>query len=234
MTDRSAAEKCLSFVHVQVSPRQGAPQKELGMRPVVTVSRQTGSGGVAVAQAVADYVNARQPPKSVAWTVFDRNLVEKVLEDHELPRQLAAFMPEDKIPFLSDVVEELLGLHPLSWRLVQQTTETILRLANMGSCVLVGRGATLITQPMPNAFHVRLVGSLERRVARVRETQGLSPKAARAYVENEDAARRRYLKRYFKVNVEDPLLYHLVLNTDLVSLPEAARIVGDAVLARSA
>jgi hypothetical protein len=40
------------------------------------------------------------------------------------------------------------------------------------------------------------------------------------------------VKRYFGRNVEDPLLYHLTINTDVVSYDEATRIIGDAVLHR--
>jgi hypothetical protein len=40
------------------------------------------------------------------------------------------------------IVEEVLGLHPSGWTLVQHTTKTILRLAGLGHTILVGRGAT--------------------------------------------------------------------------------------------
>ncbi len=48
----------------------------------------------------------------------------------------------------------------------------------------------------------------------------------------EDRGRRRYLKKYFGGELEDPLLYHLVLNTDLISSADAAHIIGDAALKR--
>ena len=57
-----------------------------------------------------------------------------------------------------------MGLHPSSWTLVQQTNATILQLAQMGNVILVGRGATVITSKLNNVFHVRLVGSLEKRI----------------------------------------------------------------------
>ena len=62
----------------------------------------------------------------------------------------------------------------------------------------------------------------------------LSAKEARARVHQEDLGRRRYFKRYFNKNDNDPLLYHLVINTGLVSLDDAARIIGDVVLQRPA
>ncbi len=65
------------------------------------------------------------------------------------------------------------------------------------------------------------------------ELRGLSKKAALAYVEAEDKARQRFIRRYFQVDVTDPLLYSLVINVDRIPIDEAARIVGDAVLARA-
>ena len=116
---------------------------------------------------------------------------------------------------------------------MQETTETILRVAEMGNVILVGRGANVILAHLPQAFHVRLVASVESRVANVAEARGLSKKAAKAWVEAEDKARQRFLRRYFQVDVADPLLYSLVVNTDRVPIEEAARVVGDAVLARA-
>jgi cytidylate kinase len=70
---------------------------------------------------------------------------------------------------------------------------------------------------------------LERRIQRVQEANQLSASAARDLVNREDVGRRRYLRKYFDQDIDNPLLYHLVLNTDLISSDEAARIIGEAV-----
>ena len=49
-------------------------------RRAVTISRQTGSGGHVVAEQLAAYLQAHAPNEACPWTVFDRNLVEKVLD----------------------------------------------------------------------------------------------------------------------------------------------------------
>ena len=46
---------------------------------------------------------------------------------------------------VESIVEEVLGLHPSGWTLVQHTTKTILRLASLGHTILVGRGGNVIT-----------------------------------------------------------------------------------------
>ncbi len=234
--DSSGIEKVQAFAAAQFRAQSKGKEKPLGERPLVTLSRQAGSGGVTVAEAIAAYLTSKSPKGSVPWTVFDKNLVEKVLEDHGLSKDVAQFMPEDHAPSafgLDDAVEEIIGLHPSRWRLVNNTTRTLLGLAEMGRCVLVGRGGNIITSHLPLAFHVRLVGSLERRIEYVRQNLSLSAKSAKEFVEKEDEGRARYMKKYFKRNIDDPTLYHLVVNTDCVGFDEAARIVGDAVLARA-
>ena len=97
----------------------------------VAISRQSASGAHAVGEKLAWYLQPYELPGARQWTVFDRNLVEKVLEDHHLPERLARFMPEDATSHINDIMEELFGLHPAPEILVQQTSETILRLAKM-------------------------------------------------------------------------------------------------------
>jgi cytidylate kinase len=114
--------------------------------------------------------------------------------------------------------------------LVRQTAETILHLAELGNVILIGRGANVITSRLDYVFHVRLVGSFERRVELVQRFEHLGEKAAGEFVRREDLGRKRYLKKYFNVNIDDHLRYHLILNTDFISCEKAARIIGDAVL----
>ena len=73
----------------------------------------------------------------------------------------------------------------------------------------------------------------KRQITNIAELRGTSKKAARAYVEAEDKARRSFIRRTFQADVNDPLLYNLVINVDRVPIDEAARIVGEAVLARA-
>jgi cytidylate kinase len=235
MNTEYGLEQCRTFLNAQwQSAGKAAAAAEAGVpRRAVTISRQTGSGAHSVAEKLAAFLQTRSPKGACPWTVFDRNLVEKVLEDHNLPQRLAQFMPEDRVSEIADTMDELFGLHPPSWTLVHQTTDTILRLAELGNVILIGRGATVITSKLDYVFHVRLVGSLERRAKHIQEMDHLSKKAAMDRIRREDRGRKRYLKRYFDTDLDDPMLYHLVINTDLVPYEEAARIIADAVLERT-
>ncbi len=223
----------VSFIRCQLTPEKGveAGKKRTCVKPVITVTRQTGSGGHLFANKLAEYLQNRVPTRC-SWAVFDQNLVEKVLEEHNLPKEFAKYMPEDRNSLINDMVEELLGLHPPSWELVRQTTETILHLAHAGNVIIVGRAANVITQKMPNTFHIRLVGSFERRVERIMRLGNMSRKAAENFVKKEDEAKIKYLKHYFNENPENPLQYHFIINTDLIEPEEAAIYVGNAIIKR--
>jgi cytidylate kinase len=227
----SGLERCWAFINCQLQPGHRPafePQNGLHWR-AVTISRQAGCGALAIAEELARILDVRAGKKLYPWAVFDRNLVEKVLQDHHLPGRLAAFMPEDRVSIIQDTLEDLFGLHPPSELLVQKTTETILHLAELGGVILIGRGANIITNQLNGVFNVRLVGSFERRIESIQKSRQLGKKAALAFIRKEDLGRRRYVKKYFKKDIDDPLLYHLTINTDLLSHERAAMLLADIV-----
>lgn len=193
--------------------------------PAITISFQTGAGAHEIARQLADLLRQDEPGGGVAWTVFDRQLVEKVLEEHHLPKELAKFMPEDRRSYIKDVMDDLLGLRPPSWVMVPRIVETVLHLADAGHVILVGRGATFVTARLPNVFHVRLIASLPNRIERVQKTTGLTREEAARFVAHTDRGVGRYVKTHFHGRVENDLLYHLVLNTDHFPLPQAAELI---------
>ena len=202
--------------------------------PLVTLSREAGAGAETVARLLVDLLNERLELGTPPWTVFDKNLVEKALEDHELPGALKRFMTEDVAPFLTDTVEELLGLHPSAWTLVQHTTETIVRLARLGNAVVVGRAANIITAKFPNTVHVRFIAPVDARARHLSKVKGFTHEEALDYIRQTDRARRRYVQRYFDAANDDPAHYTMVLNTGRLSFQGAAHLIADAVHSLSA
>jgi cytidylate kinase len=200
-------------------------------KPSITISRMCGAGGRTVASKLVEYLQPHTPAGR-AWTIFDKNLIEKVLEDHHLSRRLAEFLQEDRKSRFAEVIQKMRGLNPTPSTLVEQTAETVWSLAHGGYVILVGRAGNVITEKLPEVFHVRLVGSLERRIARIEEVYEMSRNDAHEYVKAQDAAKRLYMKEYFGRDIDDPLLYHLVVNTDNISYERAAQLIGDAVVSR--
>ncbi len=234
MNPHASLDKCLAFLDCQLEPKSTpAPRAAPLPYRAVTLSRQKGSGGHVVAEKLAEFLQANAPSRARPWTIFDRNLVEKVLEDHHLPKRLAQFMPEDHISEISDAMDELFGLHPSSWTLVEKTAETILRLADLGNVILIGRGSSLVTSSLPHVLHVRLVASLERRAECLQESENISNKAAIELIRREDRGRARYLSKHYDADINDPLLYHLIINTERVGYEQSASIIGNAMLGKA-
>jgi len=234
MIDTGRFEHCVSFINCQLrDDEKPGGADSAGPRRAVTISRQAGCGAVMVAEKLAKYLQQHSPGSDCPWTVFDRNLMDKVLEDHNLPTRLAKFLPEDRASQLEDILADIFETHPTAQTVIRQTAETILKLAHLGNVILIGRGGNIITSSLPNVFHVRLVAPLENRAVTAHELYQIYNKttaAGRKFCLAEDRGRQRYLKKYFNADIDDPLLYHMVINTGLVSYDDAARMIGDAVL----
>jgi cytidylate kinase len=234
MNPHASLDKCLTFIDCQLDSKSApAPRLQPLRYRAVTISRESGSGGHVVAEKLAEFLQANAPNPSCAWTIFDQNLVERVLEDHHLPKRLAQFMPEDYVSDISDAMDELFGLHPASWTLVEQTAETILRLAQLGNVILIGRGASVVTSKLDHVFHVRLIASEEKRAEFLQELEKISKKAAVQMMRSEDRGRARYVNKHYAADIADPLLYHLIINTERVGYEQAARVIGNTMLGRT-
>ena len=70
-----------------------------------------------------------------------------------------------------------------------------------------------------------VTASPDRRAARLAELQGIDADEARRVIKDADAGRRDYLKSLHGVDQEGPTHYDLVLNTDVLPIEDAARVV---------
>jgi cytidylate kinase len=214
------------YIGAQASAGHG--RRMAASAPAITISRECGAGALTVARMTADiltdYGRAFGLPP---WTIFDRELVQHVISEHKLPKHAARYMPEDRVPELRTAFEELLGLHPSKVALVEFTNETILRLARAGHAIIVGRGGSIVTARLPNVVHLRLVAPLGTRVEEMQKQLGVGKEAALEHVLKTDRARARYLKRNFGARIDDPVGYHLTINTGRMAFEAAARLIAD-------
>jgi cytidylate kinase len=195
--------------------------------PAITIAHQTGSGAHEIAERLAQLFQETEPDDAWPWMVLDRQIVEKALEEHHWPRELARKMPEDRRSYLADTLDDLFGLRPPSWVLVPQVVETLRRLAKAGRVILIGHGATLVTSQISQVFRVRLIASLTMRIKRVQQSRNLTAEAAVQLVKREDRGRERYVRANFHARLDDDLLYHLVINTDRLPCADAARLIAE-------
>lgn len=187
-------------------------KSEYTNHPFVTVSRLTGAGGVNFPERLINHLNGREQKTDNKWITFDKDILEFVLEEHNLPKEIKKFMPEKKVSEFQDVIEQLFGLHPNEHKLIKKVSDTILHLSHFGHVVFVGRGSNIITSKCRNGLHIRLIDSLDKRVEVIMKFFKLNRIEALKLIQTEDKNRENYIKKYFNKDINNPGLYSLVIN----------------------
>lgn len=227
MKHEQLVESCSAYLHSSILGEHGGVEPKTWDGPVITISRASGARGGSIAQALVNRLqNNRSLPKGRPWTLFNQNLLQHVIDEHHLPERTAEFFHEDRNPEdVRTIIGEILGLHPGAYNTLSKTAATIRRLAEAGNTVIVGRGGNFITADIERSVHVRLVGSEPFRIRHVAKRDGLTLQQAAETVHRIDLARKRYIKRVFKKDIDDPLWYDLLLNTDHFTDGEAADLI---------
>jgi cytidylate kinase len=176
---------------------------------ILTVSRQMGSLGKAVAEESARRLNCR-----MVW----REVINQAA--------LRAGVPEVALATIDDV--GFLGLHPRRADMLayhRAVRQVMIELAREGDVVIVGRAGQVILQDEPGAMHVRVIAPRAVRVARTAAEKNIPIEQAAGLVERSDLSRRNYLRRFYHAEVDDPSLYDLILNTEHLDVLSAAQVV---------
>ena len=112
-------------------------------------------------------------------------------------------------------------------RYIGTLTDIIRDLAVHDNVLIIGRGSQVILQDWPGATHVLLIAPLEHRIAYLAQRDGLSMEAAEKRVHEGDRGRVSFHQKFFRVNADDPSLYHLTLNTARLSADAVAEVVAE-------
>ena len=188
---------------------------------VVTISAGYGAGGAAVGPMLAERLGLpfadrlieprRRPAVPTGEGVTDDELDEEPRS--ALVRSMALLSPTWNLPTApeepADVPE----------RMRELVDQSIRGLVEGGGAVILGRGAAAcIGRKRRWAFHVRLEGPAKRRARRGALWEGIDIDEAMARLEETDAVRARYTQRLYGRDPGDPSLYHLVLDSTVLTL----------------
>jgi cytidylate kinase len=111
-------------------------------------------------------------------------------------------------------------------KLFHYAAEEILGLAQRGNVLIKGWGAATMLCEVPHVISARVCAPMEFRVRVVMERLGRNDKGAvRDEIERLDATRARTLRAYFEVEQEDARLYHIVLNTERLTVDACVNAV---------
>lgn len=171
--------------------------------PWISVSRQAGSFGSELAARVAE---------RLGWHVYDKEILAAIAAETFSDEVVLSRLDEQGV---REFDEYLVGLivpeDPGQARYLVGLTRVIARLARQGRAVLVGRGAGWLLTPACG-LRVRVIGSLDSRLAEVARSRGIAPDEARRIVAENDEAQRAFIDQTFHRNIDDPAGYDLFLN----------------------
>ena len=197
--------------------------------PIVTVSRQYGSGGSEVAERVAD---------ALGWKLYDNAVVEEVAARLRLtPAEVMA--REERVPSLVERMASAMALGvpevmpmvgemasvPSEERMVMVTKRVIEDAVAAGPAVLVGRGAQCMLARRSDALHVYCYAPEEDLIRYVIEKLDVPPAEAPKRVADMNHHREAYVRLHWKRNWRDVANYDLCVNTASLGLDGAARLV---------
>lgn len=188
------------------------------IRPFVTISRQAGAGGHTLARTLLD-VLSRQDDAHIfgGWEMFDQKLVAMVAHDPDLQVSVESLLGEQYHRAADDFFRQILSSTTHQDLVMDRVFRLVRLLAEVGKAVVVGRAGSEVTRGLGPAVSVRLVAPKEVRIERMMNLHGIDRKAARSATESQDEGRSRLLKRHFRVDIDDPLLYDATWNTAQVS-----------------
>lgn len=199
---------------------------------VICISHATGSGGDEVGRLVAERLSFLHVDEEIVATAAARGGVSPAdVADEERRKSLAARI----LGTISEGGAGTLALggalpypledqHPSS-DIRALIREAIEQTAARGDVVITAHAASHALDNGPRVLRVLVTASPDTRAQRVSERAGIDVGKARRVVSKADAGRRDYLKRFYDVDDELPTHYDLVLNTDALSVEQAAELI---------
>ncbi len=200
--------------------------------PCFTIAREFGCQGYPLAEALIRRLNARVAGEP--WVIIGQQVLDEVA-------RLSGYSV-DQIEKSQDTPASLKAIFSMfldSSRAEETAVFAHMRnvihgFAKRGSCVLVGHGSVIAAQDLPNCIHLRLVAPYEFRVRKIMRGHNLSQKDAEQFIDLHQQQRDDFIKRFTAGRLDDPLLYHLVINNSRLGVEAMAELVeGYLVKARS-
>ncbi len=200
--------------------------------PGVTISAGYGAGGSVVAPTVAT---------RLGYPLLDRAINSRIAAqlrvsvDEAEAGELKRSLGDRFLALLTPLAGGVLGagtdsapeaiLTPDDADQFREQAERIIRNALPGGAVVLGRAGAAALRDEPGVLRVRLFGSTDGRIAQAARIEPTDEATARERLPEVDAARRRYVHRLYRVDIDDPALYHLQLDSTVLPLDTCAELI---------
>ena len=194
--------------------------------PTVTLTREFGCEGYPVAERLQGLLEQRS---GKPWVVMDRALLDAVARDHNLSEEILRNLGV-KNRFLDDMLSTFSPRWKSDKDYYRLLCRQIVALAVEGNVILVGRGASILTQDTGNCHHFRIIAPMSFKVKSVAARCGLSADQAQDLIREKQRRRDDFLKDFLGRDIADPTLYHLIFNNARFSAGEIAALMADVVM----
>ena len=179
---------------------------------IITISRQFGSGGHEVGKKLAE---------RLGLNCYDKELVDAIAKEGRFEQGFVEANDEQfttpTYPLISGFALSLFYQHSPSDVVFKEQAKMMLRIADKGPCVVVGRCADFVLSPF-NPLKVFIYGSTEKRIERkfamVPEGVELTREDIRERIEEVDKKREEYPEMYADGKWGLTEAYDLCINTD--------------------
>jgi cytidylate kinase len=175
---------------------------------LITISRQTGSLGKEITEALAGKLNLPVITRDLVMSQW----LPEIASRHELH-----MLTESPGYFLTTSSQGITFAEFLECKLRE--------LVDRESVIIFGLGAQIIFAGYPGALHVKIMASAEVRTCRIMQKHCLEKKDAERFLDLTDRKHKRYISTIYGKDWSDPALYNLTLNTDRIGIEEAASLL---------
>jgi len=183
---------------------------------------------------------ARRVAAELGWRVVDNEVIESVAARAGVPPAQVAEREERVPSFVERLARTLAASTPELFPapdaggtlpklqeadLVRITESVVSEAAAKGRLVLVGRAAPAVLAQERDSLHVKLVAPRQYRIRAAADRLAVDVQQAAAIVDESDSTRARYHREYYRRDWNDPLLYHMVLNSEALGLDGATALI---------
>jgi cytidylate kinase len=186
---------------------------------IITLSGEPGAGGRIVAARLADTLDIE---------IFHKEVINEMAKSADVSEKLVETLDERGLSTLEDWISSLVHERHL-WpdRYMQHLMKVIGTIGKHGRAVIVGRGANFILPP-EKRFSVRIVAPQAWRIKNVAREYNISPEDAKRRVMRTESDRRAFIRKYFNADIADPTNYDLTINTTVLSVDDAVKVISSA------
>ena len=193
---------------------------------VITIGRQCGSKGMLVGQKHAQPMGVKSNDKHhLTEAAKHSGLSEELFETHdEKPTNSFLYslvMDTYSMGYNSSAYMDM----PINHKIFLAQFDTIKKLANETSCVIVGRCADYALADYPNTVTVYITGDEEDKIAYIQELYNVNEAKAKDIMIKTDKKRASYYNYYASKRWGEAKGYDLCLNCSSVGVDGAVKII---------